>query len=569
MSQIRKFRLGEVLVQQGLLSLHQLEQALAEQKRTGRKLGRVLSDMNLVTDQAIGLTIAEQMKLPFLDLARRELNPSLVQKLPESLARRHRALVIGQQDDGLMVAFSDPMDTFAQDEVARALNSTVHPVVVTEKALMDVVDRIYQRREQVSGLADEVAADLGPSVASIEMLAGAEDAPIVKLIMSIFETAMAQAVSDIHIEPQERQTIIRFRIDGVLHQHSTYDPKVSTALIQRLKLMSNLDISEKRLPQDGRFQTAINSVAVDVRISTLPVQYGESVVMRLLVQSSARANLDALNMPPAILQRLRAALHAPSGLILVTGPTGSGKTTTLYAALAELNDSETKIITVEDPVEYRLPGLNQVQVHDKIDLSFARVLRACLRQDPDVLLVGEMRDQETAEIGLRAAMTGHLVVSTLHTNDAAGAVLRLTDMGVPPYMAALGLRLVLAQRLVRVVCDSCRMPYEPQPHEQEWLTKELADMEKDAGEPLQKGTFFKGVGCNSCHHTGYRGRAGIYEMIEMTPELTHAASQGDHVAFAEIAYQQFATYTLKRDAIRLVLSGRSTIAEAMRVSTPI
>ncbi|MGE5452273.1 MAG: GspE/PulE family protein [Acidobacteriota bacterium] len=569
MSQVRKFRLGEVLVQQGLLSLHQLEQALAEQKRTGRKLGRVLSDMNLVTDQAIGLTIAEQLKLPFLDLARRELNSELVMRLPESLARRHRALVIGQQDDGLLVAFSDPMDTFAQDEVARALHSTVHPVVVTEKALMDVVDRIYQRREQVSGLADEVAADLGPAVASLEMLAGTEDAPIVKLITSIFDTAVAQAVSDIHIEPQERQTFIRFRIDGVLHQHSSYDPKVSTALIQRLKLMSNLDISEKRLPQDGRFQTAINASPIDIRISTLPTQYGESVVMRLLIQSNQKANLDALHMPPAILARLKLALSAPSGLILVTGPTGSGKTTTLYAALAELNDTETKIITVEDPVEYRLPGLNQVQVHDKIDLTFSRVLRACLRQDPDVLLVGEMRDQETAEIGLRAAMTGHLVVSTLHTNDAAGAVLRLADMGVPPYMAALGLRLVLAQRLVRVVCDSCRMPYEPAAHEQEWMAKELSAMQTEDGAPMLQGSYFKGVGCNSCHQTGYRGRTGIYEMIEMTPEMTHAASQGDHITFNEIAQKQFANYTLKRDAVRLILAGRTTVAEGMRASTPI
>ena len=405
-------------------------------------------------------------------------------RLPESLARRHRALVIGQQDDGLMVAFSDPMDTFAQDEVARALHSTVHPVVVTEKSLMDVVDRIYQRREQVSGLADEVAADLGPAVASLDMLAGTEDAPIVKLIASIFETAAAQAVSDIHIEPQERQTIIRFRIDGVLHQHSTYDPKVSTALIQRLKLMSNLDISEKRLPQDGRFQTAINNSPIDIRISTLPTQYGESVVMRLLIQSNQKASLDALKMPQAILSRLKLALSAPSGLILVTGPTGSGKTTTLYAALAELNDSETKIITVEDPVEYRLPGLNQVQVHDKIDLTFARVLRACLRQDPDVLLVGEMRDQETAEIGLRAAMTGR-GWSQPCTQRCRGRGPAPGRHGVPPYMAPWACAWCWRSVLVRVVCDSCRMPYEPAAHEIEWLDKDLAHMRGDDGAPCK------------------------------------------------------------------------------------
>ncbi|WP_374590451.1 GspE/PulE family protein [Aquabacterium sp.] len=562
-TQPRKFRLGEVLVQQGLLSLHQLEQALAEQKRTGRKLGRVLADLNLVTDQAIGLTIAEQMKLPFLDLARRELKPELVKRLPEALARRHRALVIGEQDDGLLVAFSDPMDTFALDEVTRALHTQVHLVVVTEKALLDVVDRIYQRREQVTGLANEVAADLGPTLGGLELTVANEDAPIVKLLASIFEAALSQNASDVHVEPQEKQTSIRFRIDGMLHQHSTYDPKVSQAIVQRLKLMSNLDIAEKRLPQDGRFQTVVGGQPVDIRISTLPVQYGESVVMRLLVQTNQRMHLDSLNVPPAILGRLRTALASTSGLILVTGPTGSGKTTTLYASLAERNDPETKIITVEDPVEYRLPGLNQVQVHDKIDLTFARVLRSCLRQDPDVLLVGEMRDQETAEIGLRAALTGHLVLSTLHTNDAAGAALRLADMGVPPYMVALGLRLVLAQRLVRTVCESCKAPYEPAAHEQEWMAPELAA----AGLTMGQGTFFKGVGCNSCHNTGFRGRTGIYEMIEMTPELTHAASTGNHTDFTRIAHEQFAAYTLKRDALRLAMAGKTTVAEGMRAST--
>ncbi len=562
-AQPRKFRLGEVLVQQGLLSLHQLEQALAEQKRTGRKLGRVLSDLNLVTDQAIGLTIAEQMKLPFLDLTRRELKPELVQRLPETLARRHRALVIGEQDNGLLVAFSDPMDTFALDEVARALRTQVNPVVVTEKALLDVVDRIYQRREQVSGLANEVAADLGPTLGGLELTVANEDAPIVKLLASIFEAALSQNASDVHVEPQEKQTVIRYRIDGVLHQHSSYDPKVSAAIVQRLKLMSNLDISEKRLPQDGRFQTVVAGQQVDVRISTLPVQHGESVVMRLLVQTNQRMSLDALHIPEAILARLRAALASTSGLILVTGPTGSGKTTTLYAALTERNDSETKIITVEDPVEYRLPGLNQVQVHDKIDLTFARVLRSCLRQDPDVLLVGEMRDQETAEIGLRAALTGHLVLSTLHTNDAAGAALRLADMGVPPYMVALGLRLVLAQRLVRTVCDSCKAPYEPATHEREWMASELAA----AGWSLDQATFMKGTGCNSCHNTGFRGRTGIYEMIEMTPELTHAAATGDHTGFMRAAHEQFAAFTLRRDALRLAMAGQTTVAEAMRAST--
>jgi MSHA biogenesis protein MshE len=345
----------------------------------------------------------------------------------------------------------------------------------------------------------------------------------------------------------------------LMHVQSNYDQKIGSAIVQRLKLMSNLDISEKRLPQDGRFQINSGASTIDVRISTLPTQYGESVVMRLLMQNADRMRLDAIGIPAAILARLRVALKATSGLLLVTGPTGSGKTTTLYAALAELNKPDAKIITVEDPVEYRLPGLNQVQVHEKIDLSFARVLRSCLRQDPDVLLVGEMRDQETAEIGLRAALTGHLVLSTLHTNDAAGAAMRLSDMGIPPYMIALGLRMVIAQRLVRVVCDHCTQPHPLAAHEREWLAIEL-------GEHVDEHRFVTGAGCNHCRKTGYRGRTGVYEMIEMTPELAQAASHADPGEFTRIAREQFAEFSLRADSVRLATIGRTTVAEAMRVS---
>jgi len=344
-----------------------------------------------------------------------------------------------------------------------------------------------------------------------------------------------------------------------MHVQSTYDQKIASAIVQRLKLMSNMDISEKRLPQDGRFKISVGTVPLDIRISTLPSQYGESVVMRLLAQNTERLKLDAIGMPSAILARLRVALQTTSGLILVTGPTGSGKTSTLYASLAEINTPETKIITVEDPVEYRLPGLIQVQVHEKIDLSFARVLRSCLRQDPDVVLVGEMRDQETAEIGLRAALTGHLVLSTLHTNDAAGAAMRLADMGIPPYMVALGLRLVIAQRLVRVNCEQCKAPHTLKTHELEWLRLE-GDTELE-GRP-----FYQGTGCQQCHNSGYRGRAGVYEMVEMTPELVHAANCGDPGEFSRVAAERFADFTLRRDSVRLAQSGRTSVAEAMRVS---
>jgi MSHA biogenesis protein MshE len=565
MSAPQKFRLGDALVVDGLITADQLSQALAEQKKSGRKLGRTLTDMGFVTDEAIGQVISRQLHIPFIDLRKHELNQKLVRKLPEAQARRFRALVLGEHLGGLLVGFADPTDIFAQDEVTRVLQVTVHPAVVTERNLLSAIDRIYQRQEELSGLASEVAADLNvgskAALSLLELNATTEDAPIVRLMQSIFEAALSQGASDIHVEPQEKNVAVRLRIDGVLSVQSTYDPKIASAMVQRLKLMSSLDISEKRLPQDGRFQLTIGTQAVDIRISTLPTQYGESVVMRLLVQNIERMQLDRIDMPAPILARLRTALKATSGLILVTGPTGSGKTTTLYAAMAELNNTDTKIITVEDPVEYRVPGLNQVQVHEKIDLSFARVLRSCLRQDPDVLLVGEMRDQETAEIGLRAALTGHLVLSTLHTNDAASAPMRLMDMGVPAYMVSLGLRMVLAQRLVRVLCEHCKQPHVLSPTEREWLAIELGE-----GVARHESAFLQGAGCSQCRNTGYRGRTGVYEMVEMTPELVHAAALGDAPAFAKIAREQFAAHTLRADGLRLALAGRTTVAEAMRVS---
>ena len=560
----QKFRLGDALVAADLLTPAQLTQALDEQKKTGRRLGRTLSDLGFVSDDKIAEVVARQMNIQFIDLRRHEFDAALVRRLPEAQARRFRAIVLEEKGDSLIVGFSDPTDMYAHDEVVRLLRAEVQPVVVTERLLLDSIERIYQRREEMAGLASEVAADIGqtPTVAGLDFTAGSDDAPIVRLLQSIFETAMTQSVSDIHIEPQEKSVVVRTRVDGVMAVQNSYDPKIAGAMVQRLKLMSSLDISEKRLPQDGRFQLSLGNSAVDVRISTLPTQHGESVVMRLLAQNTDRLRLDALDMPPAVLQRLRANLKVTSGLILVTGPTGSGKTTTLYAALAELNKPETKIITVEDPVEYRLPGLNQVQVHEKIDLTFARVLRSCLRQDPDVLLVGEMRDQETAEIGLRAALTGHLVLSTLHTNDAAGAAVRLQDMGIAPYMVSLGLRLVIAQRLLRTICGNCRTPHELTALEREWLALELGD----DFESLEPAHFFHGAGCDQCRGTGYKGRTGVYEMIEMTPELVHAAGHADPSEFMRVARETFADHTLRADGVRLASAGRTTVAEAMRVT---
>ena len=560
----QKIRLGDLLIQQGLLTEEQLKIALDEQKRTGRKLGRVFVENGYVTEAGISQALARQLQIPYVDLKNFTPNPELIKLLPEAPARRFRAMVLAQMPNGrLQVGMSDPTDLQAYDEITRLVRREIDLAVVTESELLAMVDRVYHRGEQITGLAKELTAELGDVPIEFGDLLGlnpgAEDAPVVKLLQTVFEEAMRLRASDIHFEPQEKSLRIRFRIDGVLHVQTEADSKISSAVALRLKLMSGLDISEKRLPQDGRFNIKVRANPVDVRISTLPTQFGESVVMRLLNQNTGLLELDKIGMPPRVLERFRHALKRPSGMVLVTGPTGSGKTTTLYAALNELNSPEKKVITVEDPVEYRLGGLNQVQVHEKIDLSFSRVLRTVLRQDPDIVLIGEMRDQETAEIGMRAAMTGHLVLSTLHTNDAVSTPIRLLDMGVPRYMVALSVHMVVAQRLVRVICNNCREPYALTPSEHEWLRYELADQ-------IDSHAYHHGRGCSHCANTGYQGRTGVYEFLEMSDAVVEAINHDDPGEFMRVARLQMAGETLRSDAVRLVLAGRTTVAEAMRVS---
>ncbi|MDZ4253738.1 MAG: GspE/PulE family protein [Sulfuritalea sp.] len=564
MARPEKIRLGDMLVQQNLITAEQLKLALEEQKRSGRKLGRILVENGYVTEEGISRGLARQLGGEFVDLKTFKLQPELIKLLPEAQARRHRALVLSERAGLLIVGMADPTDLTAFDELARILRRDIDFGVVTESQLLSAIDRVYSRAAEISGLAKELTADMGD--ASIQfgnilgLTAGAEDAPVVKLLNTVFEEALKLRASDIHIEPQENSLVIRFRIDGVLHVQTEADSKISSALVLRLKLMSGLDISEKRLPQDGRFNIKLRDTSIDIRISSMPTQHGESVVMRLLAQNTGLLQLDRLYMPPRILERFRHAIDRPSGIVLVTGPTGSGKTTTLYAALNELNTPEKKIITVEDPVEYRLPGLNQVQVHEKIDLSFSRVLRTALRQDPDIILLGEMRDQETAEIGMRAAMTGHLVLSTLHTNDALSTPIRLLDMGVPRYMVALSIQMVLAQRLVRVICEYCSVPHQLAPHEHLWLKSELGDR-------VDGIEYRHGEGCSHCANTGYQGRQAVYELLEMTNVLVEAANRGDPNEFMQAGREQMAGNTLRRDAVRLVVSGRTTVNEAMRIST--
>jgi MSHA biogenesis protein MshE len=554
-----KLRLGDVLVQQRLISQEQLQQTLDLQRTTGKKMGRLLIETGIITEELLANGLARQLRIPFVNLKTFPFRADVVKLLPESAARRFKALVLEDKGDSLLVALGDPLDLFAFDELTRILKRNIAIAAVPESGLALAFDRLYRRTEEISGLARALEKDIGDAVDFGELSAsvGLEGAPVVRLLQSLFEDAMQVGASDVHIEPQEAGLQVRVRVDGVLQTQTQADKRIGAALAQRLKLMAGLDISEKRLPQDGRFSVRIKDSTIDVRLSTLPTAYGESAVMRLLNQGAGMRRLDSIGMPAAMLRRFREVLGRSAGMVLVTGPTGSGKTTTLYAALAEINAAELKVITVEDPIEYRLPGLTQVQVNDKIDLTFARVLRSVLRQDPDVVLIGEMRDAETAEIGMRAAITGHLVLSTLHTRDAMSTPFRLLDMGVPPFMVSTSLQAVIAQRLVRMNCRECSAPHTPTPQEASWLESMLSEGETASPQ--------RGMGCSACNGTGYSGRQGVYELLEMDAELTHAASHSDPAGFMRTARERMKGHTMAFHALDLVRQGRTSLAEALRV----
>jgi len=562
MARPEKIRLGDLLVQQKIISQDQLQFALEQQKRSGRKLGRVLVDNAFVTEENISEALAKQLDIPYINLKYYNINLEQVRLLPENQARRFRAIVLEERNDVLLIGMADPTDLFAFDEIARIVKHDIDVAVVTEGQLLESIDRGYRRTEEITGLARELSENLGDTYVDFGTLTdtvGMEEAPVVKLLQTMFDDAAQIRASDIHIEPQESRLVIRFRIDGLLHLQMEADNKIAPTLVLRLKLMSGLDISEKRLPQDGRFRVRVREQGIDVRIATCPTQNGESVVMRLLRQDGGMASLDKLGMKPDMLKRFREIIRSSNGMVLVTGPTGSGKTTTLYAALAEINSIEQKIITVEDPVEYRLPGINQVQVNEKIDLTFSRVLRSALRQDPDVILIGEMRDAETAQIGLRAAMTGHLVFSTLHTRDAAGTLFRLVDMGTPRFMVASSVQAVVAQRLLRHVCESCGEAHTPSPQESEWLKTEGVPPEQWSG-------LLHGRGCSHCNGTGYRGRMGVYEMLEMGREMVEAAAHDSNTQFMQLAQQHLRGKTMLDHALEEMKLGHTSISEVMRIS---
>ena len=557
----KKIRIGELLVQNEIITCAQLEHALRVQRTRGRRLGRTLIDLGYIEEDELLSFLARQLEIPFVDLRLPSLSRDAVLKLPETHARRFRAIVIEDTGKDFLVGLIDPMDIFAIDELTRILGRPVRLAVVREPDLLRTIDQIYSRKDEITSLAEELHDDLSSDDLrgdEIE-LDDASDAPVMRFLRSLFDDAVRIHASDIHIEPDGDVLRIRQRIDGVLNEQVMKETRIASALVLRLKLMAGLDISEKRLPQDGSFNVEAQGVEIDVRMSTMPVQSGESVVMRLLDQAGDSLHLDQLGMPQLILSRMRRLIQAPHGLILVTGPTGSGKTTTLYAALRELNTPEKKIITVEDPVEYRLPRINQVQVHTQIGLTFARVLRSSLRQDPDVLMIGEIRDQESAEIGLRAAITGHLVLSTLHTNDAITSGSRLVDMGAEGYLAASALRAIIAQRLVRRICDSCREPHEPDAQEQVWLRALV-------GERSSGHEFSKGRGCTHCNGTGYHGRVGVYELLEMDAEMAEALRLDDQSEYARAAAAHPHYEPLAICALGYAEQGVTSLTEVFRVA---
>lgn len=556
----KKIRIGDLLVSHGLINEAQLKQALDQQKLSGARLGKALIDLGHIEEDSLLKLVAEQLSCPFVQLRNYQFDAALTQRLPETFARRFRALILSEKDGGYLIGMTDPMDLFAFDEIGRVLNAQLQIAVVRESELLDTLDIVYRRTGEILQIAETLEDELGQDAFDIQQIdTAAEDAPVMRLLQTIFEDAAQVKTSDIHIEPDETVLRIRQRIDGVLQEQVMKEKRIASALVLRLKLMASLDISERRLPQDGRFNIKLKNRNIDVRISTLPTQHGESVVMRLLDQSEGGVDLEKSGMPPAIMSKFRQMIHLPHGLVLVTGPTGSGKTTTLYGALRELNQPQKKIITVEDPVEYRLPRISQVQVHEKIGLNFATVLRACLRQDPDILLVGEIRDRETAEIALRASMTGHLVLSTLHTNDAVSSAMRFLDIGLEGYLVASSLKGVIAQRLVRRICQSCSQPYEPTRQDQIMLEGIL-------GYPVKSHSFHKGRGCPHCNNTGYRGRVGVFELLEITAPLADALRRQDSSLFEREARNQPGFYSLAVCALEYASRGVTSLEEVFRLA---
>ncbi|TQE99163.1 MAG: type II/IV secretion system protein [Spiribacter salinus] len=559
---IQTQRLGDQLIERGLIDERDLEAALAEQKRSGLALGDALVHTGRMTEHQLNEVLAENFGVPAVDPNAYWVDRDVAHQLPEEAARRFAAVILEEKPDQFLVATADPGDVMALDEISRVLPKPVDFRLAGRQELSDIINLVYGRTDELDSIADEISEEITSGdeidLGDLTMGAGRASAPAVRLLKTLLEDAIQRGVSDIHIEPDEKLLRIRSRKDGILHERMVRQGNIQNALVSLIKLMAGLNITERRLPQDGRFHTRVKGRSIDIRLSTLPQQHGESVVLRLLDQDSVVSSLAQTGMTPRLLERFRRILSIPNGLILVTGPTGSGKSTTLYGALSELNDSKVKIITVEDPVEYSLERVTQVQVHEQIGLDFARVLRTALRQDPDIVMVGEIRDTETAEIALRASITGHRVLSTLHTNDAVSSVNRLLDMGIEPFMLAAALRGIVAQRLLRRICPQCQYARGPTSDERGWLERQGIH-EADATQ------IHEGKGCSHCEQSGYSGRIGIFEFVDVTAAMSDSLRHGDIGQFSRQVHDSPIFEPMQRTALEAVREGKTTVAEVNRV----
>jgi type IV pilus assembly protein PilB len=551
-------QLGDILLESGLVSVDQLTSAIDEQQRLGRSLGRVLVDLGMVTESQLVAALAQQIGLAFVDLTEYPVDGSAVGSISAAVAKRHAALPIGYEDGRLLVAMADPANVFAVDDIRSITGREVRPVVATKADLLAAIDRFHRS----DGYLDELTTSIDVTEEDENDLSKVkeivDDAPIVKFVNLLITQAISDRASDIHIEPEERDLRVRFRIDGVLHEMMRSPKSIQAGVISRLKIMSDMDIAERRVPQDGRLSVQTNGRKIDLRVATLPTVWGEKIVMRILDNSTAMLKLSDLGFADANYGRWQESFTKPYGMLLVTGPTGSGKSTTLYSTLNIVNKPEVNVITVEDPVEYRLPGINQVQANPKAGLTFARALRSILRSDPDIVLLGEIRDHETAQIAIEAALTGHLVLSTLHTNDAPSAVNRLIEMGIEPFLVGSALDCVLAQRLARRLCSKCKEPYEPT---RESLVASRWPWSEDEALP----TLYRAVGCSACSKTGYKGRLALHEVMPISEHIERlAVERASADAIRSVACEQ-GMQTLRQDGLAKVLQGVTSIEEILRV----
>jgi type IV pilus assembly protein PilB len=552
--------LGEMLLTEGLITQAQLDAALKAQAERGLPIGQLLVEDGAVTEAVLMGALARQLGLEFVDLAEYPIDRGAVALLPEPMARRILALPVTWAEDRLVVAMADPGNVLAIDDMRAVTGAEITIVVATRTQLSEAIDRFHRLDSEVDEVAQIAAGELEPDDDEAFAREAVEDAPIVKFVNLLIAQAVADRASDIHVEPTEHDLRIRFRVDGVLHEVMHSPRSIQGGVISRLKVMADINIAERRIPQDGRISLNVAGKAIDLRVATLPTVYGEKVVMRILDKTRAQLSLPDLGFHPAVLPRFEACFRKPYGTILVTGPTGSGKSTTLYATLNVLNSPDKNVITVEDPVEYRLPGVNQVQVNPKAGLTFASALRSILRSDPDIVLVGEIRDRETATIAVEASLTGHLVLSTLHTNDAASTPMRMVEMGVEPFLVVSALDCVVAQRLARKLCDRCREEYEPTHAE---LTEAgwPAALLKAEGPPM----LYRAIGCAACSRTGYRGRLAVHEVMVMSEEISRMVVErysSDDIKKTALSQGML---TLREDGLVKVAQGKTTLEELFRV----